>query len=56
MQATFDWQAAKATSPARMCTAVLVNTIRILIMIRLNLTATPEWLDLPPACACWWPR
>lgn len=27
VQATFDWQAAKATSPARMCTAVLVNTI-----------------------------
>ena len=26
IQATFDWQAAKATSPARMCTAVLVNT------------------------------
>ena len=25
IQATFDWQAAKATSPARMCTAVLVN-------------------------------
>jgi hypothetical protein len=23
----FDWQAAKATSPARMCTAVLVNTL-----------------------------
>ena len=27
IQATFDWQAAKATSPARMCTAVLVNTV-----------------------------
>ena len=27
VQATFDWQAAKATSPARMCTAVLVNTV-----------------------------
>ena len=26
VQATFDWMAAKATSPARMCTAVLVNT------------------------------
>lgn len=27
VQATFAWQAARATSPARMCTAVLVNTI-----------------------------
>ena len=27
IQATFDWQAAKATSPTRMCTAVLVNTV-----------------------------
>ncbi len=27
VQATFDWQAAKATSPARMCTATLINTI-----------------------------
>jgi hypothetical protein len=27
MQVTFDWQAAKATSPARMATAVLVNTV-----------------------------
>lgn len=27
VQAKFDWQAAKATSPARMCTAVLVNTV-----------------------------
>jgi hypothetical protein len=27
IQATFDWQAAKATSPARMCTAVLVNSV-----------------------------
>jgi hypothetical protein len=27
IQASFDWQAAKATSPARMCTAVLVNTV-----------------------------
>ena len=27
IQATFDWQAAKATSPARMCTVVLVNTL-----------------------------
>jgi hypothetical protein len=27
IQATFDWQAARATSPARMCTAVLVNTV-----------------------------
>jgi hypothetical protein len=27
IQATFDWQAAKATTPARMCTAVLVNTV-----------------------------
>ena len=26
VQATFEWQAARATSPARMCTAVLVNT------------------------------
>lgn len=25
VQATFDWQAAKATTPPRMCTAVLVN-------------------------------
>lgn len=27
IQATFDWQAAKAASPARMCTAVLTNTV-----------------------------
>jgi hypothetical protein len=27
VQASFDWQAAKATSPARMCTAVLINSI-----------------------------
>jgi hypothetical protein len=27
IQATFDWQAAKAVSPARMCTVVLVNTV-----------------------------
>ena len=27
IQATFDWQAAKAASPARMCTATLVNTV-----------------------------
>jgi len=27
VQASFDWQAAKAASPARMCTAVLVNTL-----------------------------
>ena len=27
VQATFDWQAAKATAPARMCTATLVNSI-----------------------------
>jgi hypothetical protein len=27
MQVTFDWQAARATSPARMATAVLVNTV-----------------------------
>jgi hypothetical protein len=27
VQASFDWQAARATSPARMCTAVLVNTL-----------------------------
>jgi len=27
IQASFDWQAAKATSPARMCTAVLVNSL-----------------------------
>lgn len=27
VQATFEWQAAKATSPARMCTAVLVNSV-----------------------------
>lgn len=27
VQVTFDWQAAKATSPARMCTAVLVNSV-----------------------------
>ncbi|WP_413874565.1 phage tail tube protein [Albidovulum sp.] len=27
VQATFDWQAAKATSPARMCTATLINSI-----------------------------
>ena len=29
MQATFDWQAAKAVSPARMCSAVLVTTVVI---------------------------
>jgi hypothetical protein len=27
IQASFDWQAAKATSPTRMCTAVLTNTV-----------------------------
>ncbi|WP_296643866.1 phage tail tube protein [Roseinatronobacter sp.] len=27
VQATFDWQAARATSPARMCTATLINDI-----------------------------
>lgn len=27
VQATFEWQAATAASPARMCTAVLVNTV-----------------------------
>jgi len=27
IQASFDWQAAKAASPARMCTATLVNTV-----------------------------
>ena len=27
VQASFDWQAALATSPARMCTVVLVNTL-----------------------------
>jgi hypothetical protein len=27
VQATFDWQAAKAASPARMCTATLINDI-----------------------------
>jgi hypothetical protein len=27
IQVTFDWQAAKATSPARMCTVELVNTV-----------------------------
>jgi hypothetical protein len=27
VQATFDWQAAKATSPTRMCTATLINDI-----------------------------
>lgn len=27
IQASFDWQAAKAISPARMCTAALVNTV-----------------------------
>ena len=27
IQATFDWQAALAVSPARMCTAILVNTV-----------------------------
>ncbi|TGN62347.1 hypothetical protein E4L95_07120 [Paracoccus liaowanqingii] len=27
VQASFDWQAAKATSPARMCTATLINNI-----------------------------
>ena len=27
VQASFDWQAARAASPARMCTAVLVNSV-----------------------------
>ncbi len=27
IQATFDWQAAKAASPARMCTVVLANDV-----------------------------
>ena len=27
VQATFDWQAAKGTSPARMCTAILTNDV-----------------------------
>ena len=27
VQATFDWQAARATSPARMCTAILTNDV-----------------------------
>lgn len=27
IQASFDWQAAKAASPARLCTATLVNTV-----------------------------
>jgi hypothetical protein len=27
VQATFDWQAARATSPARMCTAILINDV-----------------------------
>jgi hypothetical protein len=27
IEVTFDWQAAKGTSPARMCTAVLTNTV-----------------------------
>jgi hypothetical protein len=27
VQASFEWQAARAASPARMCTAVLVNTV-----------------------------
>ena len=27
VQASFDWQAAKSTNPARMCTAVLINSI-----------------------------
>jgi len=27
VQATFDWQAALAASPARMCTAVLTNSV-----------------------------
>jgi hypothetical protein len=27
VQASFDWQAALATSPERMCTVVLVNTL-----------------------------
>jgi len=29
VQATFDWQAAKAASPARMCTATLINDIEV---------------------------
>jgi hypothetical protein len=27
VQASFDWQAAKATAPARMCTATLLNSV-----------------------------
>jgi len=27
VQATFDWQAAKAASSSRMCTATLINDI-----------------------------
>ncbi len=27
VQASFDWQAAKAVSPARMCTAIIINSI-----------------------------
>jgi len=27
VQASFDWQAAKATSSTRMCTATLINSI-----------------------------
>ena len=27
VQASFDWQAALATSPARMCTVVLINNL-----------------------------
>lgn len=27
VQVTFDWQAARATSPARLCTAILTNTV-----------------------------
>ena len=47
VQATFDWQAARDATLGRMCTATLVNESGdVLIMLRLDLTSEPRWLDL----------
>ena len=47
VQATFDWQAARDATLGRMCTATLVNDRGgLLIMLRLDLTSEPRWLDL----------
>lgn len=43
VQASFDWQAALATSPARMCTVVLAGQRPgRLPMIRINLSHEPQ--------------